>query len=1136
MRLSDVRRAVSLAMGCAAALVFSSASWGLDVDHFASSSKLASGNWVKVQVTEEGIYEITADELAELGFSDISKVKMFGRSAKVMTEVLDDTEFDDLEQIPTAIFDDKLCFYGGDVYTLSYAKYSNYLYVDMTNNSYSTSSYYFLTDSDDYDAFDVTICENDTTVTDTRTDSYAIIHHEEEVCSPALSGKTMVGESFDTNQELTFDLTLPHFKTDTRLQWYIDAMAKSTAKATLNLDFTTDYKTYSASFSGTTNRMSGTTDQYYYYTTCTGRGYRSSVLSSDGELSLKFFITSDGTISVAYLDNFTLTYRQTNVLEADSSQLQMFFENAYITCSKIINVEGATSSMVVWHIADDYNISQYPMVDMDDETGAYFSPGLSNDLDEFILFDPSRTLKKIVSSEVVENQNLHAMDVPDMLIITQPGLLEQAQRLADLHAEHDGMDVAVVEQDKIFNEFSMGAPDAMAIRVFAKMLYARDPEKFQYLLMFGDGSYDNRKIIGTYSDNMLLTFQSDNSYIATSTYVTDSFFGMLDDNPSSTTISKIPVTICTGRIPAQTAEEAAVVVDKIIEYTNARDYGAWQHRILVISDEGDSDLHLYQSEEITAVIRDTDLEPVVHKAYVDMFEQNSDGYSIEGREHIADEFQRGVLLSTFIGHGGPKYLGKTAHIYSTEKVKATDYSNLPFMTFATCDVGRFDSEERGIAEQMLFKEDGGHVGCVASARTVYAVQNHVTNVYFMQSLLNLNEDGTQPTVGYAYAQAHRNWGTSSSVNRLDYNLLGDPAMKLNYPIDVVDVTSIGGTDITAGDTATIYPMTQIVVAGKVKTIDGEDDASFNGDVTVTLHDKQIYFGTVDYEEPSFDVYYQRDELNTANGRVTDGEFEVTLLVPDGCMASDEGVMISVYAIGDDSEYAVSGISECVKMGAYDEESAIVDDNPPVIEAMYLNDSTFVNGDRVLVDPLLHVTITDDYGICTSTSAIANALSLVLDGSTSYSESRNIVNLSQSGCYATINLTVSDLTYGSHSLTLSVCDFAGNCTTETIDFFVYSTIADADVTATESVVRQSATFEVTHEFTAEPTTTLFVLNQAGETVWSGSFTDSEYTWDLTDNDGDRVASGLYRYYGILAGDGEYGGSPMQTLVVLDTDAE
>lgn len=1132
MRLFEIRKAVTLALSCVGAFVLSSASWGLDVDHFASSSKLASGNWVKIQVTEEGIYELTADELADLGFSDINSVKIFGRSAKAMTDVLDDTEFDDLEQIPTAIFDDKLCFYGGDVYTMSYATYSNYLFIDLTNNSYTTSSYYFITDSEDYEVLEVSTSKNDTSATESRTDSYAIYHHEEEICSPALSGKTMVGESFDTNQELTFDITLPHFETDTRLQWYVDAMAKSSAKATLNLDFTTDEKTYSVTFSGTTNKITGTTDQYYYYTSCTGRGYKSSVLSSDGKLGLDFYLTTDGTISVAYLDNFTITYRQNNVLDADSSQLRMFFENVYITCNEMVCVEGASSSMVAWHIADDYNITQYPMVKMSDGTGAYFSPGLSNDLDEFILFDPSRTLKKIVSSEVVENQNLHAMDVPDMLIITQPGLMEQAQRIADLHTEHDGMDVAIVEQGKIFNEFSMGAPDAMAIRVFAKMLYARDPEKFQYLLMFGDGSYDNRKLIGTRSDNLLLTYQSDNSYIATASYVTDSFFGMLDDNPTSTTISKIPMTICTGRIPAQTVEEAAVVVDKIVEYTTARDYDAWQHRILVISDEGDSDLHVYQSEEVTSVIQATNFEPVVHKAYVDLFELNSDGYSIEGGKHIAEEFQRGVLFSTFVGHGGPKYIGKTAHIYSTELAKLTDYSNLPFMTFATCDVARFDSDERGIAEQMLFKENGGHVGCLASARTVYAVQNHVTNVYFAQALFNLKEDGTQPTVGYAYAEAHRSWGTSTSINRLSYNLLGDPAMKLNYPVDVVDVTSIGGTDVTAGDTAVIYPMTQIVVAGKVKNIAGEDDTTFNGNVTVTLHDKQIYYGTVDYEDPSYDVYYQRDELNTANGRVTDGEFEVTLLVPDGCMASDEQVMISVYAIGDDSEYAVSGLNTCVKMGAYDEESAIVDNNPPVIEEMYLNDATFVNGDRVLVDPLLHVSITDDYGICTSTSAIANALSLTLDGTTSYSESRNIVNLSQSGCSATIDLTVSDLTYGAHSLTLSVCDFAGNCTTETIDFFVYSPIADAEVTATESVARDSATFEVTHAFTGEPTVTLFVLNQAGETVWTGSFTDAEYTWDLTDNDGNRVESGLYRYYGILAGDGEYGGSPMQTLVVLD----
>ncbi|MDQ9827223.1 C25 family cysteine peptidase, partial [Acinetobacter baumannii] len=73
-------------------------------------------------------------------------------------------------------------------------------------------------------------------------------------------------------------------------------------------------------------------------------------------------------------------------------------------------------------------------------------------------------------------------------------LKDEAERLAQFHREYDRMDVTVVNQDEIFNEFSGGNRDAMAYRLFCKMLYDRDPNKFKYLLLFGKGTYDNRMI------------------------------------------------------------------------------------------------------------------------------------------------------------------------------------------------------------------------------------------------------------------------------------------------------------------------------------------------------------------------------------------------------------------------------------------------------------------------------------------------------------------------------------------------------------------------------------------------------------------------------------------------------------------
>ncbi|GAI28057.1 unnamed protein product, partial [marine sediment metagenome] len=85
--------------------------------------------------------------------------------------------------------------------------------------------------------------------------------------------------------------------------------------------------------------------------------------------------------------------------------------------------------------------------------------------------------------------------------------------------------------EQVYNEFSSGSPDVSAIRNFMKMLYDRaaiEKDIPKYLLLFGDGSYDN---LSDHEENTayILTYQSENSLIPTLSFVTDDFFGLLDD-------------------------------------------------------------------------------------------------------------------------------------------------------------------------------------------------------------------------------------------------------------------------------------------------------------------------------------------------------------------------------------------------------------------------------------------------------------------------------------------------------------------------------------------------------------------------------------------------------------------------------
>lgn len=1126
MRLSVTNRTLSYAVAALLAIAPVTGAWALDASHFASSSKLASGTWVKVEVPTDGVYEITATELAEMGFSDISKVKMFGRPAELMSESIDAAEFDDLVQIPTATYGEKLCFYGGSSFTRDVSTYYSMPFIGQDINTYTSSSYYFLTDDDTYSVSTVETGSSSTTATDAVTTSYGYLHHEKELCSPGLTGKALLGEDFGTKNEVTFQFSLPNYVPDSKIGIYTTVSAKGTGISYFYAWLNGTQVTLATN----SNRISSTTSEYIYYYSASGRGnVTPDTVYADDTFEYDLTLECAGTLTMAKLNYATFTYLQYNKLATDSGQIEIYLPSV-ATTDKIV-VDGATSDAVAWSISDDGTPTQYTMTVASDT--AYFAPGFDSTEGRFFVFDPTRTLRKIASYESVANQNLHGMDTPHMVIITQPGLKEQAQRIADWHSANDGMDVAVIEQQAIFNEFSMGAPDAMAIRLFSKMLYSRDSTKYGYLLMFGGGTYDNRHLIGTRSENLLITYQSNLSYDETRSYTTDNFFGMLGDG-TGTVIATIPVTISVGRIPAKTEEDAQIAVDKMLAYVSNSDYGDWQNRALLIADEGDDDVHMYQAEGIERLIPDsTAYNPVYAKVYCEVYPLTDDGFSVEGRNHITTELKRGALYGTYIGHGSHKALTKTAQVWRIEDAKSVTYDYLPFMTFASCDVARFDSDERGIAEEMFFKEGGGVVACMASARTVYVTDNDLLNTEFTQGVFTLNSDGSARSIGDAYADGQRSFGTANNINKLNFQLLGDPAMKLNFPRNLAKVTSIAGTTVTDDSTTVgVYPMTTITVCGEVYGLDGNIDTDYNGELTLSLYDKEILYKTIQTYTPYYDSYHQRDFLSKGNGTVTAGVFEVDITVPAECLASEETGLLSVYAYSSDKGYAVGGQSESILIKDYNDSVAISDTTPPVVEEMYLNDESFTNGESVLADPMLHITITDDVGVCSQTSAIANALSLVLDnGATSYSDARNIVNLTESGKKATIDIELSDLSVGKHSLTLQVSDLAGNYTARTIDFFIISSTAQATMTVDSPDVRDSATFTIEHDLTGTATATIFVLNGSGETVWKGTTTGTTCSWDLNDTSGNRVPSGLYRYYCILASDAQCASTPQQKLIVL-----
>lgn len=113
---------------------------------YAEHSVLATGKWAKIRVSETGIHELTADVARRAGFSDFSKVKVYGYGGNLVPEILTDSylrQTDDLQEIATCTVGGKRLFFADG--PVSWSSSSN---VVRTRNPYSNYGYYFLTESD----------------------------------------------------------------------------------------------------------------------------------------------------------------------------------------------------------------------------------------------------------------------------------------------------------------------------------------------------------------------------------------------------------------------------------------------------------------------------------------------------------------------------------------------------------------------------------------------------------------------------------------------------------------------------------------------------------------------------------------------------------------------------------------------------------------------------------------------------------------------------------------------------------------------------------------------------------------------------------------------------------------------------
>lgn len=1101
----------------------SNKTFALPTTQFSSTSKLASGKWVKIQVSETGIHEISAKQLAEMGFSDISKVKIFGKGGYVIDEVLNENIVDDLPQVPTTTYNGKIIFYAKGATQMTIDQSAENPYYIGKINPYSKYGHYFVTDSDNFQALNI----NTTTLQETTGNinqhvCYDYVYHNNEIFSFLCSGKTFYGENLLENYNLTF--SMPN-----RVESYPITLSFS-----LGSDVSAT-KTVSASINGTdiplTSNSIPKLGSNRKFEICSPIGSSSTITPADN-YSLKINIAGSG-VNSANLDYYAITYIKDTSFPSDSTQMRLGFINP--TMAHRVELKNIHEIVYVWDVTHDQPKNQFTL--NEGEGNNIFQLSSTDNWAQHIAFKPSKQLKPVTILGTINNSNLHSMETPDMVIIHPANFKAQAEKLAEIHRTIDKFDVIVAEEQAIFNEFSSGTHDAMAYRLFLKMLYDRNPKKLKYLLLFGCGSYDNRRINGGKSENQLLTYQSDDSQGTVSSYTTDDFFGFLADGSGKSIPSDI-LSISVGRIPAKMIEEAEAAIAKIYNYITATDFEEWKSNLLIISDKGDNDLHTSQAEGLEDVLLKTMKNEGlnIEKAYQEWYtrtslNENTGGTENDGRDKIERLLKEGLSFVSYIGHAGPISLTHDDRIWNKAKVSSTKYKSLPFFSIAGCDAAQFDNESRCISEEFVLTPEGGAIGVLAATRTVYSSQNDKLNKAIAEKLYSLNENGEYRTLGEACTDAKKTFGTAYNYNKLSFTLFGDPAVKFRFPINRCKINTINDITIGSEDIA-LSPLSTVKIAGVINTESDIIDESFNGEATITIYDKAVKFK--DITSPSTKVvypsFYPREKLCHTTVKVEKGKFNASITLPANCLAQGDSCLIRVFAKSQNNDLA-SGSENRFIINACDNTIQINDDKAPKITQISIDGQNAKNKVYVSSNPIITFSITDNYAINTKANDIQGSMKLLVDnGKVNIQSLSNHTTALDGGKAVNGNIQLHNLSKGKHSIYIEASDIAGNSTSKEYIFYVVEDNADCELTTTEEAVSTSATFKMNTEYNVDKCF-IHIRDNANNIVLAKEISGTSFSWDLKDRNGNRAKPGRYSVYSSFYGDGAYGIAEPINIIVL-----
>ncbi|MCP9236731.1 type IX secretion system sortase PorU [Lewinella sp. JB7] len=1123
---------------------------------FASNSVLREGEIYRFSVPQSGVYKLTraflANELKVSGIDQLDPrdIKIYGQRGGMLPELNNVTPPDDLTEQAITIEGESDGRFDANDYILLYAEGPDERTYDAltdrftyTKNIYSEQNHYFLQIGTAGRGRRVSMLPS--TSTGTVASSYDALFRLEEDRYNVLheiggnshgSGQTWFGEFFRVSRERNYPglVTFP----DAVVSEPLRVRARMGLRTEATSRFFLEVNNQELSSFNAAPVVFGAQEQ------------RSAVipveLSGSADMSgervnvkLSYPHQAGNGQSEGWLDWIQLRARR-RLSFAGQDQFSFRDTRTMNEASVTYQLLNPPADVRVWRV-DGPDVRQAPL------NGNSFSAAAGGTLFEYIAFRPGAGLLTPTAVGRVENQNLHAIDRADMIIVTHRDFLTQAETLAEHRRAHNGYTTHLVTTQQIYNEFSSGRDDAAAIRNFVRMVYERDPS-LKYLLLFGDGSFDHRNIykLGT---NFIPVYEHEGAFTEVKSFPADDFFGIMLPATGSQPLAP-DLSIAVGRLPVKSADEAGPVVAKLIRYdTDPSSLGDWRTRMVFVGDDEDDGKHTRDVNRVATAVQERKPDLNFDKLYFDLFPQQS----LSAGDRFPDITEgldravfRGALAVTYLGHGGPRGWAQERVLTIpqirnwTRPVNSVDPIQPPVFITATCTFSDYDDASFVSAgEEAFLTPRGGVIALMTTTRPVFATRNYELTNNTVQAMLD-RPDGSWRSLGDIIRIAKnettpidRGFLSGDTENARKFTLLGDPATVIAFPRHGIRTTMIDTLAVDSVRRDTVRALEKMRISGEIVDVNGNLLPDFNGQVYPTIYDKAQVIPTLqqDPSSPLIEVEVQRNIVFRGRATVTAGKFSFEFVVPNDIDYTFGPGKVSYYAADRERFTDAAGYYDRLVIGGTGTGTDANDQGPTV--DVFLDDTDFVAGGQVTEDPVLLLHLSDDLGINVTGNSIGHDLEAVLDGDT-----RNPIVLNdyyeadvddfRSG---KVRYPLFDLEPGAHTITVRAWDVANNSTVTTAEFIVATDVGDAltHVLNYPNPFTTRTCFQFDHTLVGqnvEAIVQIYTVNGRLVKTIERPFPFSDGSirqddcieWDGLDDYGDQLARGVYLYQVRLRGDG------------------